>query len=142
MLIKPGFYVAISQRKVFLKESHFRCNNMMFGPIFHQFQVKIVTFHPLWMRFWISRKKHLLKKHLFSDLNLLFLFKSGREKSYPITVLWNGSEKEMRNGGNYANIMWVLPQPSPHWCKNVGRIYSTWIFGPNTRINKNDKRSI
>jgi RimJ/RimL family protein N-acetyltransferase len=29
----------------------------------------------------------------------------------------------------YAKVKRVPPQPSPLWDENVGKIYSTWIFG-------------
>ena len=32
----------------------------------------------------------------------------------------------MQNGGNYAKVKRVPPQPSSLWDENVGKIYSTW----------------
>jgi hypothetical protein len=44
----------------------------------------------------------------------------------------------MQNRGNYAIVKQVPLQPSPLWGENVGKIYSTWIFG--NRHNYPDKR--
>ena len=41
----------------------------------------------------------------------------------------NGVLNIMQNGGNYAKVKQVPLQPSPLWGENVGKIYSTWIFG-------------
>ena len=41
----------------------------------------------------------------------------------------------MQNGGNNAKFNDALPQSSSLWGENVGKIYSTWIFGIiNSRI--------
>jgi len=32
----------------------------------------------------------------------------------------------MQNGGNYAKVKCVPPQPSPLWGENVGKIFSAW----------------
>ena len=48
----------INQRKAFLKTPHFRCQNKLFEPIFHQFQAEIATFHPLWMNFGVFRQTY------------------------------------------------------------------------------------
>gem|GEM_PF-3966074 len=44
----------ISQGRTFFEKPHIRCKNGLFESIFHQFQAKIATFHPLWMSFGIS----------------------------------------------------------------------------------------
>jgi len=31
---------------------------MSLEPIYHHFSVKIASFHPLWMNYWISRQAH------------------------------------------------------------------------------------
>jgi hypothetical protein len=46
------------KERLSLKKPHFLCKNGVFEPIFHQFQVKKATFHPLWMNFGISRQTY------------------------------------------------------------------------------------
>jgi hypothetical protein len=41
----------------------------------------------------------------------------------------NGVPNIMKNRGNYAIVKQVPLQLSPLWGENVGKIYSTWIFG-------------
>jgi hypothetical protein len=41
----------------------------------------------------------------------------------------NGVPNIIQNRGNYAIVKQVPLQPSPLWDENVGKIYSTWIFG-------------
>jgi hypothetical protein len=41
----------------------------------------------------------------------------------------NGVPNIMQNRGNDAIVKQVPLQPSPLWGENVGKIYSTWIFG-------------
>ena len=37
----------------------------------------------------------------------------------------------MKNRGNDAIVKQVPLHPSPFWCENVGKIYSTLVFGNN-----------
>jgi hypothetical protein len=46
----------------------------------------------------------------------------------------NGVPNIMQNGGNDAIVKQVPLQPSPLWGENVGKIYSTWIFGIKKEI--------
>jgi hypothetical protein len=46
----------------------------------------------------------------------------------------NGVPNIIQNGGNYAIFKQVLLQPSLLWSENVGKIYSTWIFGIKKEI--------
>jgi len=41
----------------------------------------------------------------------------------------NGVPNIIQNKGNYAKVKPVPPKPSSLWGENVGKIYSTWIFG-------------
>jgi hypothetical protein len=41
-------------KKGIFKKAHFSMQNWLLEPIFHQFQAKIATFHPLWMSVGIS----------------------------------------------------------------------------------------
>jgi hypothetical protein len=41
----------------------------------------------------------------------------------------------MQNRGNYAIVKQVSLQPSPLWDINVGKIYSTWIFGYSYKVS-------
>jgi hypothetical protein len=40
----------------------------------------------------------------------------------------NGVPNIKQNRGNYAIVKQVPLQPSSLWGKNIGKIYSTWIF--------------
>jgi hypothetical protein len=60
---------------------------------------------------------------------LLFVFKSGREKSFPTSDLIKWIAKNDAIGGNNAKIKRVQPQPSLFWGETVGGKYQTWIFG-------------
>lgn len=68
-------------------------------------------------------------KQLFSCLNPLFVFKSGREKSFPTSDFIKWIAKNDANGGNNTIIKCVQPQPSPLRGENVGKKYQTWNFG-------------
>jgi hypothetical protein len=35
----------------------------------------------------------------------------------------------MENGGDCIKVKEILPKTSSIWGENVGKIYSTWIFG-------------
>jgi len=41
----------------------------------------------------------------------------------------NGVPNIMQNRGDYAIVKQVPLQPSPLWGENVGKFFSTWIFG-------------
>jgi hypothetical protein len=70
----------------------------------------------------------VLKKQPFSCLNLLFVFKSGREKSFPTSDFMKWIVKKMQNGGNDAKVKGVLLQPSSFWGENIGKICQCGIW--------------